>query len=174
MTQTLDTTALHRVFIGLGSNMDAPIQQLQQALASLRDMAVFHEVAISPFYQSTPLPSDYPQDDYINAVAAYDTSLSAHEVLDQLLAIETAQGRVRDGKRFAPRPLDLDLLLYDDKSVSSARLLLPHPGLSQRNFVLYPLADIAPDLILPNGQALQDLLQTVSTENLQQLEGIDV
>lgn len=164
-----DDNTLDRVYIGLGSNMNQPKQQLQQAITSLENTPELTLVAVSPFYQSKPLPSDYPQDDYINAVASFDTSLSAHSLLDKLLAIETAQGRVRDGKHFAPRPLDLDLLLFGNKQVSSPRLLLPHPGLYERNFVLYPLADIAPDLILPNGEPIKVMQEKIGTEHLTKL-----
>lgn len=146
-----------RAYIGLGSNLEQPQQQVRQALQALARIPQSQLVAHSRLYRSVPLgPADQP--DYVNAVAALDTELSAESLLDALQAIEQAQGRVRGAERWGPRTLDLDLLLYGNAVIDSARLTVPHPGLSERNFVLYPLFELAPDLVLPDGHKLRELL----------------
>ena len=146
-----------RCYVGLGSNLDDPRRQLERAIEALRGLPECALDAVSPLYDSTPLgPSDQP--DYCNAVAALDTGLAPLELLGQLQAIEHAHGRIRD-RRWGARILDLDLLLYGNLSMVSALLTLPHPGLSSRDFVLYPLADIAPpDLPIPGLGRLDELL----------------
>ena len=101
-------------------------------------------------------PQDQP--DYINAVAALTTSLSPLELLKALQDIEQNQGRERQGQRWGPRTLDLDILLFGQQIIKQSHLEIPHYGMKQREFVLYPLAEIAPDLIFPSGGSLQDLL----------------
>ena len=113
-------------------------------------------------------PQDQPP--YVNAVAALATTLAPEALLAALQGIEQAHQRRRDGVRWGPRTLDLDLLLYGSRAVDSATLQVPHPGLRLRGFVLYPLADIAPDLVLPDGTALAELLHHCSTEGLEALD----
>jgi len=156
----------HRAFIGLGSNLQNPRKQLEHALQALARLPESRLTATSALYQSRPVGP--PQPDYLNAVACLHTALTPLTLLDQLQSIEDAQGRERK-ERWGPRTLDLDLLLYDDQKLALPRLQLPHPELAQRPFVLYPLADIAPDLTLPGGDSLQDLLQTCPHEGLQRL-----
>jgi len=157
-------------YIGLGSNLQQPIQQLSQALQRLAKIPQTRLMTASPFYQSAPLgPADQP--DYINAVAALATGLSPLELLDALQAIERQQGRVRQGKRWGPRTLDLDLLLYGDQQIHTDRLTVPHPGLGERNFVLYPLSDIAgKDLHIPGSETLGHLLEACPAQGLELLE----
>ena len=109
-------------------------------------------------------PQDQP--DYLNAVAALETTLLPHELLDQLQAIETAQGRVRGATRWGSRTLDLDLLLYGNETINDERLVVPHPGMKARSFVLYPLYEIAPGLLLPGGETLASLLNNCPREGL--------
>lgn len=154
-----------RAYIGLGSNLDDPVRQLQRAWAALAHVPQTQRVACSRFYRSAPLgPQDQP--DYVNAVAALDTTLAPAALLDALQAIETAQGRVRL-RRWGPRTLDLDLLLYGHEVLSTPRLTLPHPGLGVRNFVLYPLAELDPDLVLPDGRTLAELLEQCDSAGLE-------
>ena len=158
----------HRVYVGLGSNLDNPIQQIKQALLALNQLPQTTLLTHSSLYHSAPLGP--PQPDYINAVVALRTQLSPLALLNQLQLIETQQGRIRLAQqRWGPRTLDLDILLYDNKQSSDPVLTLPHPGLYQRTFVLYPLYECAPQLRLPNGQQLQDLIAAVPPQGLAQL-----
>ena len=143
-------------YIGLGSNLGDSRQHLQQALAALGALAQCQLVNQSPFYRSQAVgPGEQP--DYVNAVARLDTQLAPLQLLDQLQAIENAHGRERL-ERWGARTLDLDLLLYGDQTIACERLNVPHPYLTERNFVLYPLADLSPTLVLPNGRSLASLL----------------
>lgn len=157
-----------RAFIGLGSNLDGPKEQIFRAIAALRELPLSRLTAVSRLYCSAPMgPADQP--DYINAVAMLDTRLSPIELLDALQAIEQAQGRVRGAERWGPRTLDLDLLLYGTERIESERLLVPHPGMAERNFVLYPLSELAPELVLPDGRALSQMLAECSGEGIEPL-----
>ena len=155
-----------RCYIGLGANLAQPLAQLQQAVAALRLLPASQLIAVSSFYGSKPMgPQDQP--DYVNAVAALDTELPAEALLDALQLIEQKQGRQRKDERWGPRTLDLDILLYGDDIINSERLTVPHYGLKQREFVLYPLAEIAPNLSLPDGTVLSSLLAQVPLNGLQ-------
>jgi 2-amino-4-hydroxy-6-hydroxymethyldihydropteridine diphosphokinase len=158
-----------RAYIGLGSNLADPQAQLAKAVEALRTLPQSRLTAFSRLYRSRPMgPADQP--DYINAVAMLDTRLKAEALLDALQAIETTQGRVRGPQRWGPRTLDLDLLLYGAEVIDSERLQVPHPGLAERNFVLYPLADIAPELVLPDGRSLWQLLAGCSANGLEVID----
>lgn len=149
-----------RVYIALGSNLAHPIEQINNALAALDHLPQTQRILCSPFYRSKPLgPQNQP--DFLNAVVALDTLLSAEQLLDHTQAIERDQGRVRKDERWGPRTLDLDILLYGDQVINTERLTVPHYGLKQREFVLYPLADIVPNLVLPDGESLADCLKPV-------------
>ncbi len=164
-----DQRTFVRAYIGLGSNLADPRAQLAKAVEALKALPDSRVTALSRLYRSRPMgPADQP--DYLNAVAMLDTRLAAEALLDALQAIEKAQGRVRGPQRWGPRTLDLDLLLYGAESISTERLKVPHPGLAERNFVLYPLADVAPELVLPDGRRLQQLLAACSDEGLSILE----
>ena len=152
-----------KAFIGLGSNLDNPQQQLIIALEELADLPESALVAHSRFYRSHAVGPVQP--DYINAAALLETRLEPLELLNQLQRLEQLHGRVRR-EHWGPRTLDLDILLIDDQIIDSERLQVPHPYLTQRNFVLYPLADITPDLVLPSGIALANLLATCSKDGL--------
>jgi 2-amino-4-hydroxy-6-hydroxymethyldihydropteridine diphosphokinase len=137
-----------RVYIGLGSNLDNPLNQVNTAIDSLRELQHSTLINVSSLYISEPMgPADQP--DFINAVACLETSLEPNALLNALLAIEDAHGRQRNGERWGARILDLDILLYGDKTIKDDRLTVPHSGLHQRSFVLYPLQEINPDLWIP-------------------------
>ena len=145
-------------YIGLGSNLEDPRCQLTQAIASLKSLTGCQCLAVSRLYRSKPMgPQDQP--DYVNAVMAMETDLPALALLDELQVIEQQQGRVRGDEQWGPRTLDLDLLLYSDQIIDLPRLKIPHPGLHERSFVLYPLYEIAPMLQVPGHGALVELLQ---------------
>ncbi len=150
------------VFIGIGSNLKDPLHQVQTAIAELVQLSKTIFITSSSFYRTKPLgPTDQP--DFINAVIALETELTPLELLDALQAIELQHGRVRD-RRWGPRTLDLDLLLYDQLTLQSERLTLPHSGLKNRIFVLQPLAEIAPELMLPSGESIRGLLAQCQDE----------
>lgn len=154
-------------YIALGSNLNDPRQQLEQALQALSKLPNSRFRARSAWYQSRAVgPGEQP--DYLNGVVLVETSLEPLDLLDQLQAIEAAQGRVRE-ERWAARTLDLDILLYGERVIETERLQVPHPRMTERNFVLYPLADISPDLLLPNGTSLASLLSRCSTDGLKRV-----
>jgi 2-amino-4-hydroxy-6-hydroxymethyldihydropteridine diphosphokinase len=155
-----------RVYIGLGSNLASPLRQVRVAIAELAQLPQSRLCAISPLYRSRPLgPAGQP--DYINAVAALETTLTPLELLDGLQAIEKRHGRKRGAVRWGPRTLDLDLLLYGDAVIDEPRLTVPHPEMAQRGFVLRPLADIAPLLRLPHGESPQALCDVLPERGME-------
>ena len=153
-------------YIGLGSNLEDPLAQVKRAFDELAGLAQTTLQARSPLYSSLPVGPEQP--DYINAVALLDTQLDPLALLDALQAIEQQHQRVRL-QHWGPRTLDLDILLYDSQIIQHPRLAVPHPYLTQRGFVLYPLADISPNLRLPDGQFLQALLAQCPYEGLVRL-----
>ncbi|MCW8194972.1 2-amino-4-hydroxy-6-hydroxymethyldihydropteridine diphosphokinase [Proteobacteria bacterium 005FR1] len=144
-------------YVALGSNLDKPRQQVERGLQALTDLPATRLRARSGWYQSEAVGPG-PQPDYINGVVLLETALTPEALIGHLQQIETAQGRERR-VRWAARTLDLDILLYGDRVIATEQLQIPHPRLGERNFVLYPLADISPDLILPNGTPLASLLR---------------
>lgn len=143
-------------YVGLGSNLENPIQQVSDALIELNEIAQTRLLKQSQLYRSDPVgPPGQP--DYINAVALLETALEPLDLLDALQSIENAHQRRRI-QHWGPRTLDLDLLLYADQQIDLERLQVPHPHMTEREFVLYPLAEIAPGIELPNGIPLQQLL----------------
>ncbi|MDE2070415.1 MAG: 2-amino-4-hydroxy-6-hydroxymethyldihydropteridine diphosphokinase [Gammaproteobacteria bacterium] len=136
-------------YIGLGANLNDPAAQLRDTLAELAQLPDTRMLSHSRFYLSKPLgPKDQP--DYLNAVAALETQLDPQELMRHLLAIETQHGRQRSpDNRWGARSLDLDLLMYGALVLQTKELTLPHPELHKRSFVLYPLAELAPDLVIP-------------------------
>jgi 2-amino-4-hydroxy-6-hydroxymethyldihydropteridine diphosphokinase len=152
-------------YIGIGSNQADPVKQAKQAIAALKTLPKTELISCSSLYCSAPMgPQDQP--DYINAVAKLDTQLSALELLDQLQQIELSQGRVRKANRWGPRTLDLDIILYGEHKINNARLTIPHYGMKEREFVLYPLLEIAEDLVLPDGSVLSQLAASCDRNGL--------
>jgi len=165
-------SSLVRAYIGLGSNLNNPVAQIRSALVALDAISGTCCVAYSSLYRSKPL-GVAEQPDYVNAVAAIDTRLPAHDLLQELHIVEAMHGRVRE-ERWGPRTLDLDLLLYGDQRYSSDRLTVPHPGLSERDFVLYPLHEIAPELDIPGAGSLRRLVEHCPSLGAQPLHAVAV
>lgn len=152
-------------FVAVGSNLSDPVGQAQNAIEALKGLPSSEFIQSSMLYSSTPMgPQDQP--DYINAVVEIKTKLTPLELLDCTQAIELEQGRVRKEERWGPRTLDLDIILYGNEVIDSERLVVPHYGMKEREFVLYPLAEIAPNLTLPCGSRLEDLLKVVDKNGL--------
>lgn len=147
-------------FIGLGGNLGDVPARLEKAIAVLGGTPGMRVTARSRFYRTPPW-GNVAQPDFVNAAIAVETSLDAHALLDALLATERAFGRVRDGERWGPRTLDLDLLAFGDAVIDDERLAVPHPRIPERAFVLRPLADIAPDAVLPGQGRVAELLAVI-------------
>ena len=161
------TPSVVRAWIGLGANLGDATAALRAALDAIDRLPQTSLHTVSSFYASAPIDSSGP--DYLNAVAAVDTSLAPEALLAALLAIEADHGRERP-YRNAPRTLDLDLLLYAEEQSTSATLTLPHPRLHQRAFVLAPLAELAPALIVPGiGESTAQLLESVADQHIRRL-----
>lgn len=155
-------------FIGLGGNQGDVPAAFAAAVAALAALPQTRVVRVSSNYL-TPAWGNTEQPDFINAAAHVQTGLAAGALLDALLDIERQQGRVRNGERWGPRSLDLDLLLYGDQCSEQPGLRLPHPELHRRAFVLVPLAQIAPDIIVPGRGTVRDLLAGVDTDAITDL-----
>lgn len=156
------------VYIALGSNMDSPHQQLDSALEALAQHPNMQLVAVSDRYQTPPIGPQQP--DFINAAAQLSTDLSPLDLLDALQAIEQQQNRVRS-IHWGPRTLDLDILFYNDLIgsslvIESERLTIPHPRIGERAFVLVPLMDLNPQLALPSGETVAQLLANCSQQGI--------
>ncbi len=152
------------VYIGVGANLGDRMQQLNQAITAIAALTDTHFRCRSPIYQTTAIGPVQP--DYLNAVIEIETLLAPDVLLQHLLDIECRLGRVRD-VRWGARMIDLDVLLYGDQSICSPTLTIPHPHLHERAFVLYPLADIAPQLLIPRHGTISDLLQHVPRSGIQ-------
>lgn len=139
-------------FISLGANLGEPVATLRSAVAALRRLQDARLTGLSSLYRSAPV-GPAGQDDYLNAVARLETSLPPHGLLQALQAIEQAHGRIRL-ERWGPRTLDLDLLLFGNDQIITPELVVPHPEMERRNFVLLPLLELAPDLHLPGAGAI--------------------
>lgn len=152
-------------YIALGANLGDPLKQAHDAIEAIKQLPQTQILQISPFYRSKPLgPQNQP--DYLNAVIKLTTLLSPTTLLSVLQCIEKQLGRVRKANRWGPRTLDLDILLYDKLIINSENLIIPHYDMQHREFVLYPLFDIAPELILPDQTPLAELIKLVSKNNM--------
>jgi 2-amino-4-hydroxy-6-hydroxymethyldihydropteridine diphosphokinase len=149
-----------RAFVGLGSNLGDRESYLRRALELLRAEPGIDVVAVSSVRETEPV--DYlDQPRFLNAAALVETDLAPRALLGRLLAVELALGRRREGVRFGPRTIDLDLLLYGDESVEEPGLVVPHPRLTERRFVLEPLYELDPDLVVPGRGRVSDLLSAL-------------
>ncbi len=153
------------VYIAIGSNLNDPVSQAHNAIEALKHLPHSRLLNASSLYSSRPMgPKEQP--DYVNAVVAIKTQLTAIELLNATQHIEHEHGRIRKQERWGARTLDLDILLYGDEIIESERLTVPHYGMKSREFVLYPLAEIAPNLVFPDGTALAHLLNKVDKNGL--------
>jgi len=155
-----------RVFVGLGANLGDPRATLARAMRELAELPRTRLVAVSPLYRSAPMDAQGP--DFINAVVELGTALTPRELLHALQSIEQAHGRERP-YHHAPRTLDLDLLLYGQRIIRDPDLVVPHPRLHERAFVLRPLADLAPDLVHPALGRLDGFRDRVADQPIQAL-----
>lgn len=145
------------VYIALGSNLASPLTQVNAAIAALGAIPDSRIVAVSGFYRTPPLgPQDQP--DYLNAAVALETTLAPETLLDHTQRIELDQGRVRKAERWGPRTLDLDIMLFGEKTITTPRLTVPHYDMKNRGFMLWPLFEIAPALRFPDGETLASVL----------------
>lgn len=144
-------------YIGLGSNLSRPIDQVRAGIAALAPLVRSRCTRGSSLYRTAPVGNP-EQPDFINAVCRIETDLSATQLMAHLLALEHARGRERLGPRGGPRVLDLDLLLYDDACVQSPELTVPHPRMHERAFVLYPLHEIEPQCVVPGRGPVAELI----------------
>lgn len=158
-----------RAFVGLGSNLGGPIDQVKRALDALAALPESRMVRHSRLYRSKPW-GVVEQPAFVNAVAELETTLQPRTLLDALLAIEQVQGRRRDGGRWGPRLIDLDLLCHDTAEIDEPGLRLPHPHIAERAFVLVPLAEIAGDLAIPGMGVASSLLAQVDARDCVPIE----
>lgn len=158
---------MNTAYVALGANLDDPAATVRAAFAALANLPDSRIVHCSSLYRTAPVGiADQPE--FINAVAELETSLAPEALLDALLEIEQRFGRIR-AERNGPRTLDLDLLLYNDQYLDLPRLTLPHPRLHLRAFVLQPLAEIAPDLVIPGRGTVAAWLPAVANQGIVKL-----
>lgn len=151
-------------YLGLGSNQDNPTQQLAQAIKSISSWPFTQLLAQSSLYQTRPLDNSQ-QANFFNQVIAIQTNLCPENLLKQAKLSEKNLGRVATW-RWGPRVIDIDILLYEQITMQSKTLTLPHPGMKDRDFVLYPLVEIAPHLAMPNGESIKDLIKNCSSKTI--------
>jgi 2-amino-4-hydroxy-6-hydroxymethyldihydropteridine diphosphokinase len=152
-------------YVAIGSNLDEPLVQVRAAFDALARLPDCRLIARSRLYRTRPLgPHDQPE--FINAAAGLLTRLSPRELFDALKRIEAEQGRTRPVVRWGPRRIDLDLLLHGDARLDEPDLTIPHHGLNERNFVLYPLCDIAPDLLVHGHGRIRELAARAGSDGL--------
>jgi 2-amino-4-hydroxy-6-hydroxymethyldihydropteridine diphosphokinase len=159
-------------FVALGANLDDPVAQVRAAGRALADLPQSRLLRLSSLYRTAPV-GIHGQPDFINAVAALETTLSAQQLLTALLDVETDFGRRRD-YHHAPRTLDLDLLLYGEQISEAPHLTLPHPRLHQRAFVLAPLAEVSPSLTIPGRGRVDDLLAACTDQRIEMLRCVSL
>lgn len=157
-----------RALIGLGGNLGDTRATLEAAIERLAAHPGIALAACSHFYRTPPWGM-IDQPDFVNAAIAIDTTLEPHALLDVLLETERAFGRVRDGERWGPRTLDLDLLVYGDRFLHDDRLTVPHPRIAERAFVLLPLRDLDPAFVVPGQGSIPALLETLDTHGCERL-----
>jgi len=156
-----------KAYLGIGSNLDNPVRQIKQALRDLEAIEGTSLLEDAGLFKSLPMgPQDQP--DYINSVALIATELDEELLLDKLQEIENQHGRVRS-RRWGERTLDLDILLFGDKIINTERLVVPHPGLADREFVLYPLQKINSTLMIPGIGKLTDLVEACPSNGIEYL-----
>lgn len=149
---------MNRVYLSIGANLGDPMRAIQRAAKRIAALPEIHSMRLSSLYRTTPIPADPgaiqpAQPDFLNAACTFETDFTPHDLLNALQEIERELGKRPKGKN-DPRPIDLDILLFGEVASSDPRLLLPHPRLLKRLFVLYPLADLTDQITLPGGKKL--------------------
>ena len=152
-----------RIFLGLGSNLGDKRANIKRALELLAACSDIHVLKVSSMHDTAPVGFT-EQPDFLNAVALIETTLSPRELLNAALDIERGMGRKRT-IRWGPRVIDIDILLYDDERIEEEGLIIPHPRMMERGFVLDPLAEIVPDLVLPDGQTAREAAREMRNED---------
>jgi 2-amino-4-hydroxy-6-hydroxymethyldihydropteridine diphosphokinase len=164
-----DASDIVRAYVGMGSNLEDPLRQIESAMTAVEALPGSRLVARSALYWSDPVgPPGQPR--YVNAVVCIETGLSAQGLLQELQAVERRQGRVR-GERWGARTLDLDLLVYGDLVIDTPELTVPHPRLHERAFVLVPLHDIEPDLSIPGVGTVAQLCRAIDRSGVRRVPG---
>jgi 2-amino-4-hydroxy-6-hydroxymethyldihydropteridine diphosphokinase len=155
-------------YVGLGSNLAEPAAQITSARSALVNVDGVRELAFSSLYHSLPMgPQDQP--DYVNAVMCVETDLLPFDFLHCLQKVEHEHGRIRKGERWGARTLDLDILMYGDQEIDEPDLIVPHLGIGERSFVLYPLFEIAPTLFIPGKGVISDMVEKCPLAGLKRL-----
>ncbi len=158
-----------RAYIGLGSNLGDSVARVRGGMAALAELQQTRLEACSSLYRTAPVGRQ-DQPDFVNAVCRVRTHLTPAVLMRSLLEVEQTHGRVREGEKGGPRTLDLDLLLYGNEAIHSVELTVPHPRLHERAFVLYPLFELEPDLVIPGHGALRDLLAGCTGQRVQKMD----
>jgi len=163
----INTSQSNTAYISTGSNMGDRLENCRKALAALNRTDTVEIESISPFYLTEPMEySDQPW--FVNAAAKIKTSLPPADLLAELKLFEVEYGRVNSGVRFGPRPLDFDIIFYNDMIIETDQLIVPHPRMHNREFVLRPISDLTPELIHPVfNKSIRELLDELSTQNQQ-------
>lgn len=162
---------VRRAYLGLGSNLQDPYRQIQLAINDIRTFAQTQLVQASALYR-TQAVGPIEQEDFINAVVAIDTALAPDALMARCLALEKQQGRIRE-HRWGPRIIDCDILWYEDTTLATPGLTLPHPEMPKRLFVLVPLAELAPDLLLSNGKRIVEQIAILQQQGVQKIMKIE-
>jgi 2-amino-4-hydroxy-6-hydroxymethyldihydropteridine diphosphokinase len=157
-----------KAWLGLGSNLHQPVAQVREALKQLNAVDGIEELRTSSFYRTPPW-GDEQQDDFINAVMQIETSLDPVTLLAKLQSIENKMGRQRDDRRWGPRLIDIDLLLYGDEQYQSNELEVPHPRMHERAFILVPLSELDADLKIPGYGSIKVFLQELDCSGVSRL-----
>ncbi len=169
MTASIKTEPVFTVFIGLGSNLENPVQQIRTAIGTIQANKGINLVKASSLYKTAPVGPE-GQPDYINAVVEVQTTMQPQALLATLQTIENQHGRKRQ-LHWGARTLDLDILLFDEQVISQPNLVIPHAHISERNFVLIPLLEITDDsLMIPGKGQLNDLLQQCRDNAIEKLD----
>lgn len=172
-TITGEMHPIRRVVVSLGSNLGERRNNLQGALDSLSDTPEVWVTSVSPVYETDPVDAPEGSKKFLNAVVLFDTTLSARTLLDRVLAIEDAYGRVRT-ERNAPRTLDVDLIVVGDRRADDEDLQLPHPRAAERAFVLVPWHDLEPDAEIPGAGPIAELVEKTGREGVTLREDIEL
>lgn len=158
----------HQVYVALGSNLGERARHIEQAAEQILTLQESANLQLSSLYETDPMgPQDQP--DYLNAVCAFDWTGTARILLGKLQEIERTHGRVKTTQRWSARPLDLDILLFDQAQLNESDLRIPHIGIAQRSFVLWPLAELAPDLHIPDLGSVQSLMSDCQTFGIKKI-----